>query len=128
MNNWNLVQGIRAGASPQICAMAGSTYRYDPRKYGTALQEVGYPLIQQWVDQRWSQESVAECLRFLQDSISRGSFPMLAIAGLALKANAEMNSRIVNALSDSELARLKSLLKIGIAIGEWQNCFDGWEL
>ena len=128
MNNWNLVQEIKAGASPQTCAMGGAKFPFDSRKYGAALQESGYPLIRQWVEQDWNARSQAECLRFLQDSISRGSFPMLAIAGLALKSNAEMSSRIVDALSESEFDRLKSLLKIGVAIGEWQDCLDDWRI
>ena len=128
MNNWDLVQEIKAGASPQTCAMGGAKFPFDSRKYGAALQESGYPLIQQWVEQDWNARSQAECLRFLKASISRGSFPMLAIVGLALQSNAEINARIVDALSIPEFDRLKSLLKIGVAIGEWQGCLDDWKI
>lgn len=126
MSNWDLVQQMKVGASPQTCQMGGAKFRFDARSYGSALQEEGYPLIRQWADRNWNAETRAECLQFLQDSINRGSIPMLSIASLALRGDA--TAQIVQALSASELARLDSLLKIGAAMEEWQEHLSGWSI
>jgi hypothetical protein len=126
MSNWELMQAMKVGASPQTCQMGGANFRFDARKYGSALQEEGYPLIRRWLDQDWSVQSEAECLQFLQDAINRGSIPMLAIASLALKHDEVKSSQMIQSLSDREVNRLKSLIKIGMAMDEWSGYLSGW--
>jgi hypothetical protein len=128
MSDWDLVQQMKVGATPQTCQMGGANFRFDSRSYGSALQEESYPLIRRWVDQDWTAASEAECLRFLQDAINRGSIPMLSIASLALKRDDVKSSQITQSLSASESSRLKSLVKIGMAMDEWSGYLSGWSI
>ncbi len=126
MSNWESVQAMKVGASPQTCQMGGANFRFDARTYGSALQEENYPLIRRWVDQDWSPQSEAECLQFLQDAINRGSVPMLCISSLALKQDAVKSAQMIKALSTREMTRLKSLIRIGMVMEEWSCHLSGW--
>jgi hypothetical protein len=127
-NNWELVQQIDAGASRQTCQMGGAKHPHDSRRYGSALQQEGYPLIQRWVEGDRAADAEAECLQFLRDGISRGSLPMLAVAGIALKQTVERNVHLMRSLSLPERQRLAQLLKIAIAVGDWDTHLRGWEV
>jgi hypothetical protein len=126
MERWDLIQRINAGASHKVCAMGDGSYKYDTRPYGTALQQEGYPKIQQWINLQWSNESEIECFKFLRDAISRGSIPMLEVAASALKDSPDQSTRFLRRLAPAEIIKLKRLWSIGVSIDN--PVLKSWEI
>lgn len=106
--------------------MGNGLYKHDDRPYGTALQQEGYPRIQQWINLQWSNETEIECFKFLRDAISRGSIPMLEVVASALKDSPDQSRRFTHRLSPAEIIKLKRLWAIGVSIGN--SILQDWQI
>lgn len=117
MSKFSTIQRFQVGASPATCKMGGADYPFDSRAYGSALRAEGYPLITRWIEGDWDAECEAECLGLLKTAIAHGSFPMLAVACLAL-VDSPKKAQLTAQLSTAERAKLVSLIKIGSALDD----------
>lgn len=103
-NAWQQIQAIRAGSSDR-------DYR-DPRSYGTALSQEGYPNIGQWAQGHWPPENIDECQQLLKDAISRGSRPLLNVAMIVLSDFPDVKQIIWGRLSEHQRTKVRSMIQI----------------
>jgi hypothetical protein len=128
MSNFALINAMTVGASSKVCQMGDSRdkYEYDDRPYGKALAQEGYPKLRRWIEGDTADDALGEALAFLADAISRGSIPMLTVAGLALVHHPELCLESVARLPQSQQDRFRSLVKMGAVLGDCNQLFKDW--
>jgi hypothetical protein len=128
MSNLALINAMTVGASSKVCQMGDSKekYKYDDRPYGKALAQEGYPRLRRWVDGDIADDALGEALAFLVDAVSRGSIPMLTVAGMALVHHPELCLESVARLPLKQRDRFHSLVKMGTVLGDYNQLFEDW--
>ena len=71
-------------------------------------------------------DALGEALEFLGDAISRGSIPMLTVAGMALVHHPELCLESVARLPLKQQDRFHSLVKMGAVLGDYNQLFKDW--
>jgi len=110
-DRWSMVNTIRGGATLGTCGKHPA--RYDPRPYGIALMETGYPALSRLCQGEWSEAEQADCLHLLQTATARGSYPMSTVGLLVLQQHPmERRELMWSKLTPKEQAKLRLHLEL----------------